>query len=84
MTMLTAGMLRDHQTPATRTTATQTKPRMGALGRLRSRLTGGAREIRRTAAGRPTGTLLHDVALGGTAASAANSYLKALATGRRA
>ena len=37
-----------------------------------------------TTAGRQTGRLLHDVALGGTAASAANAFLKQLATGGRA
>lgn len=80
MTMLTAGMLRDHQTHTTQTATTRT----GALGRLRSRLTGGGRDIRRTTAGLPTGSLLHDIALGGTAASAATRYLKSLANGRRA
>ena len=78
MTMLTAGMLRDRQINTTATTRT------GAFRRLRSSLIGGRRPARRTAAGRATSTLLHDVALGGTAASAANRYLKSLATGRRA
>jgi hypothetical protein len=78
MTMLTAGMLRDRQINTTATTRT------GAFRRLRSSLIGGRRPARRPAAGRATRTLLHDVALGGTAASAANSYLKTLATGRRA
>jgi hypothetical protein len=81
MTMLTAGMLRDRQINTTATT--QTTTRTGAFRRLRSSLIGGRRLARRTAAGRPTRTLLHDVALGGTAASAANRYLKSLATGRR-
>ncbi|MBK1667425.1 hypothetical protein CKO28_05195 [Rhodovibrio sodomensis] len=80
MTMLTAGMLRDRQTTTTETAANRT----GVFRRLRSSLTGGRRPIRRTAAGRPNTVLLRDVALGGTAASAANRYLKALATGRRA
>jgi hypothetical protein len=33
---------------------------------------------------RATAALLRDVALGGTAATAANTFLKTLATGRRA
>jgi len=82
MTMLTAGMLRDRQTNTT--TDHTTTARTGVFRRLRSSLTGGRRLARRTTAGRATRTLLHDVALGGTAASAANSYLKSLATGRRA
>ena len=83
MTMLTAGMLRDRQINTTATTQTATT-RTGAFRRLRSSLIGGRRPARRTAGGRATRTLLHDVALGGTAASAANRYLKSLATGRRA
>jgi hypothetical protein len=79
MTMLTAGMLRDRQTNTADTTT-----RAGAFRRLRSSLIGGRRLARRAAAGRATSTLLHDVALGGTAASAANRYLESLATGRRA
>jgi hypothetical protein len=80
MTMLTAGMLRDPHTTTETTTATK---RTGAFRRLRSSLTGDRRQTGRAAAARQTTALLRDVALGGTAASAATSYLKSLATGRR-
>ena len=84
MTMLTPGMLKD------RTTTNRTaNGRQGAFQRLRASLTAGRRPTATATtgantAGRPDGTLLHDVALGGTAASAANRFLKTLATGRRA
>jgi hypothetical protein len=78
MTMLTPGMLKDRTT----TTNHPARRRQGAFQRLRASLTAGRRPT--TTAGRPDGTLLHDVALGGTAASAANRFLKTLATGRRA
>jgi hypothetical protein len=73
MTTLSAIMLTD----------TKTANRKSAVQRLRSSLAAGRRPARRTADARRTRMLLHDVAQGGTAATAANRYLKTLATGRR-
>jgi hypothetical protein len=75
MTTLTALMLND---------STKTAASKGALQRLRSRLAGGRRPAGGSTDGRATAALLRDVALGGTAATAANTFLKTLATGRRA
>lgn len=74
MTTLSAIMLTD----------TKTANRKSAIRRLRTSLTGSLRPMRRNADGRQTTTLLHDVASGGTSASAANRYLATLATNRRA
>ena len=83
MTMLTPGMLKDRTTTNPTTTNRTGSAPQGALQRLRASLTTG-RQATRTATDRVHTSLLHDVALGGTAASAANSFLKSLATGRRA
>ena len=80
MTMLTPGMLKDRQTA----NREPSKP-VGALQRLRNGLTDSRPPVQRmTTTGQQTGRLLRDVALGGTAASAANAFLKQLASGRRA
>ena len=58
--------------------------RADAFRRVRTSFWGSRGQTPRATARRPVAKLLHDVALGGTAASAANNMLKVLATDRRA